>query len=149
MTIKQYREDMSMTQAQLAAALGVPQNNVSRWERGTIKPSVDTLRKLADVFGCRLDDITPAVRQLKSKEIFTREAYEGMTPAERRRELKMQQAAEYSGWRRYPTTMSRLMERIPADWWDTRTAQDIGEVMAMLKVAFDDGVSYGRAHPEA
>ena len=144
MTIKEYRQGKGMTQAELAAAVGVPQNNVSRWESGAVSPGVETLRKLADIFGCRMDEITPAVRQLKARDIFSREAYEGLTPAERRRELKMQQAAEYSGWRRYPTTMSRLMERIPAAWWDTYTAQHIGEVMALLKTAYDDG----RQHQE-
>lgn len=146
MTIKQYREDKGMTQAEFAAALGVHQNNVSRWERGVITPSVETLRKMAEVFGCRMDDIAPAVRKLKAKDIFTPEAYEGLTPEERRRELKIQQACEYSGWRRYPGTMAKLVEHIPSDWWDTRTAQDIGEVMALLKQAYDDGVSYGREH---
>ena len=146
MTIKQYRESKGMTQAELAAVLGVPQSNYSRWERGAINPSVDTLRKLAEVFGCRMEDIAPAVRKLTAKDIFTPEAYEALTPEERQRQLKIEQACEYSGWRRYPTTMSKLLERIPADWWDTRKAQDIGEVMALLKQAYDDGVSYGREH---
>lgn len=149
MTIKQYREDMGMTQTQLADALGVAQNHISRWERGTVAPSVETLRKMAEIFGCRMDDITPSAKRLKAKKIFTREAYEALTAEERRKELKKQQAAEYSGWRRYPTTISQLMARIPADWWTTKTAQDIGEVMAMLKAAFDDGIVYGREHPEA
>lgn len=139
MTIREYREGKGMTQAELAAAVGVLQNNVSRWESGVVSPGVETLRKLADVFDCRMDDITPAVRKLKAKDVFTREAYEGLTREERRRELKKQQAAECSGWRRYPTTMSRLMERIPASWWDTYTAQHIGEVMGLLKAAYDDG----------
>lgn len=146
MTIKEYRKSTGMTQTELAAAMGVPQNNVSRWERGAINPSVDTLRKLAEVFGCRMEDIAPAVRKLRAKDIFSPDAYEALTPEERRRQLKIEQACEYSGWRRYPTTMSKLLERIPSDWWDTRTAQDIGEVMALLKVAYDDGVSYGRKH---
>lgn len=146
MTIKQYREAKGLTQAELSAKLNVPQNNVSRWERGAINPSVETLRKLATVFGCRIDDIAPAVRKLKARDIFTTDAYEALTPEERRRELKIQQACEYSGWRKYPSTMSKLIERIPGDWWDTRTAQDIGEVMALLKQAYDDGVTYGREH---
>lgn len=148
MTIKEYREELGMTQVQLAAALGVAQNHISRWERGTVSPSVDTLRKMAEIFSCRMDDITPAVKKLKAKDIFTREAYDGLTAEERRRELKVQQACEYSGWRRYPATMHRLMERIPAEWWDMYTAQQIGETMALLKAAYDDGVAFGREHPE-
>lgn len=149
MTIKEYRESKGMTQVELAALIGVPQAAVSRWESGAISPSVGNLRKLADAFGCRMDDITPTVKKLKAKDIFTREAYEGLTLEEHRKELKKQQAAECSGWRKYPTTMSRLIERIPAEWWDAYTAQHIGEVMAMLKIAFDDGMLYGREHPDA
>ena len=149
MTIKQYRLERGMTQAELAAAMGVQQTNVSRWERGAIRPDVDTLRKLAGIFGCRMDDIAPTGRKLKAKDIFSPDAYEALTADERRRELKKEQACEYSGWRRYPTTMSKLMERIPPHWWETHTAEDIGEVMAMLKTAYDDGVSFGRRHPEA
>lgn len=148
MTIKQYREELGMTQAQLAAALGVSQNHISRWEHGTVNPSTDTLRKMAEIFSCRMDDITPAVKKLKAKDIFTREAYEGLTADQRRRELKVQQACEYSGWRGYPTTMHLLVERIPAEWWDTYSAQQIGETMALLKAAYDDGVAFGREHQE-
>lgn len=79
------------------------------------------------------------MKKLKMQDIFTREAYEALTPAERRRELKEEQAAEYSGWRRYPTTMARLMERIPAEWWDTYSAKHIGEVMALLQVSYANG----------
>lgn len=148
MTIKQYREELGMTQAQLAAALGVAQNHISRWECGIVSPSADTLRKMAEIFSCRMDDITPAVKKLKAKDIFTREAYEGTTAEQRRRELKVQQACEYSGWRRYPTTMHLLVKRIPSEWWDMHSAQQIGETMALLKAAYDDGVAFGREHPE-
>lgn len=148
MTIKQYREELGMTQAQLAAALGVAQNHISRWEHGTVNPSTDTLRKMAEIFSCRMDDITPAVKKLKAKDIFTREAYEGLTADQRRRELKVQQACEYSGWRGYPTTMHLLVERIPEEWWDMYSAQQIGETMALLKAAYDDGVAFGREHQE-
>lgn len=113
MTIKQFRENKGMTQGELAAALGTSQVAVSRWESGAVQPSAATLRKLAAVFGCQMDDIKPAARKLKAKDIFTREAYEGLTAEERRYTLKVEQAKEYSGWRAYGTTMSRLLKRIP------------------------------------
>lgn len=143
MTIKQFRESKSMTQGELAAALGTSQVAVSRWESGAVQPSAATLRKLADTFGCQMDDITPAARKLKAKDIFTREAYECLTAEERRYTLKVEQAKEYSGWRAYGTTMSRLLERIPDEWWGVYSAQHIGEVMAMLKRAYDDGHASG------
>lgn len=144
MTIKNHREKLQMTQSDLAEAVGTTQAVVSRWESGAAEPSIASLRKLSQVFGCGLDDIAPAVRKLRAKDIFTKEAYEGSTAEERRRVLKAEQAKEYSGWRRYPTTMSRLMDRIPEDWWDTYSAQHIGEVMAMLEKSFRDGVDKGQ-----
>ena len=60
MTIRQHRKIKGMTQAEIAAALGVPQSNYSRWERGAIIPSVETLQKMAKAFGCQINDIAPA-----------------------------------------------------------------------------------------
>ena len=143
MTIKQFRENKGMTQGELAAALGTSQVAVSRWESGAVQPSAATLRKLAAVFGCQMDGIKPAVRKLKAKDIFTDEVYEGLTAEERHYALKVEQAKEYSGWRAYGATMSQLMERIPDEWWDAYSAQHIGEVMATLKRAYDDGHASG------
>lgn len=82
---------------------------------------------------------------LKMSNIFTKEAYGegGLTAEERRRELKVQQALEYSGWRKYPTIAGKLLERIPEEWWDKYSAKHIGETMALLQDAF----SNGKAHP--
>ncbi len=68
MTIKQFRESKNMTQGELAAALGTSQVAVSRWESGAVQPSAATLRKLAGVFGCQMDNITPAARKVKNRE---------------------------------------------------------------------------------
>lgn len=87
-------------------------------------------------------DVELPPRKLKMKDIFTEEAYECLTAEERRMELKRQQAAECSGWRRYPSTMSTLHERIPEEWWSKYTAEHIGEVMALLKAAYDDGKAH-------
>lgn len=139
MTIREMREGLGLTQAEFAAEIGTTQNLVSRWESGAVRPSIDSLKAIATLYGCKVDDITPAPQKLRMKDIFTRDAFKDSTAEERRAELKRQQAAEYSGWRCYPTTMSRLHERIPAEWWDKYTAEHIGEVMALLKKAYDDG----------
>ena len=47
----------SMTQEQMATALGCSQKDVSGWERGVHSPRVDVLIKMADVLGCRIDDL--------------------------------------------------------------------------------------------
>ena len=79
------------------------------------------------------------MKKLKMSEVLTREAYECLTAEERRLHLKVEQAKEYSGWRRFPATCSALAERIPEDWWSKYSAEHIGEVMRLLKAAYDDG----------
>ncbi len=44
-----------MTQEQVAEALGIGPEAVSRFERGTIMPSLGRLIELAEVFGCSVD----------------------------------------------------------------------------------------------
>ena len=46
-----------MTQGQMAAALGCSQKDVSRWEHGARTPRVETLAKIAGVFGCKIEDL--------------------------------------------------------------------------------------------
>lgn len=79
------------------------------------------------------------MKKLKMKDVFTKEAYKGSTAAERRHYLKVEQAKECSGWRRYPDTCAALLARIPAEWWDKYPAEHIGQVMQLLKDAYDDG----------
>lgn len=149
MTVKDIREALGLTQAEFAAQLGTSQVTVSRWEKGLVRPGVDYLRRIAVLGECAMDDIAPTVRQLRMREVLAPEAYEGLTAQERRDLLKVEQAKEYSGWRQFPPTMSKLTERVPAEWWDKFSAQHLGEVMALLKKAFDDGIAYGRAHEDA
>ena len=55
--IKTRREQLGLTQNELAKIVGVTQGAVTQWENGISRPGVDTLCKLADVFGCKVDDI--------------------------------------------------------------------------------------------
>jgi len=57
------------------------------------------------------------MKKLTAKEVFTREAYDGLTAEERRSALKVEQAKECSGWRAYPDTCAELVDFIPDDWW--------------------------------
>lgn len=79
------------------------------------------------------------MKKLKMRETLNSIAWEEMTASERRAALKVEQAKEYSGWRNYPDTCSALLDRIPAEWWDKYSAEHIGEVMRLLKAAYDDG----------
>ena len=48
--LREARTERSMRQSQLAELLGVAQNTVSAWERGTAKPDVSTVIKIAQIF---------------------------------------------------------------------------------------------------
>lgn len=52
--IRAARIAAGMTQQQLADALGVAQQSVTRWETGEREPRVSTLRRIAAVLGCDL-----------------------------------------------------------------------------------------------
>lgn len=52
--IAENRKAKGLSQAQLASAIGVLQKDISRWETGKVKPSDDTLAKIAAALGCEI-----------------------------------------------------------------------------------------------
>lgn len=55
--IKELREEMQMTQKELADKVNNMQRNVSNWENGTSQPDLETIVKLADAFEVTLDEL--------------------------------------------------------------------------------------------
>lgn len=53
--ISRLRKERSMTQEQLAEALGVTFASVSKWERGVATPDLNLIAEMADLFGVSLD----------------------------------------------------------------------------------------------
>ena len=53
--IAELREEYGLTQGQLAIAAGLKQQHISRIEQGTYSVGLDTLQKIADVFGKNID----------------------------------------------------------------------------------------------
>lgn len=53
--ISRLRKEHSMTQEQLAEALGVSFASVSKWERGAATPELGLIAEMADLFGVSLD----------------------------------------------------------------------------------------------
>lgn len=51
------RRNAGLTQTALASKLGVTNKAVSKWENGKSKPSTETLRKLAELFGVSVDSL--------------------------------------------------------------------------------------------
>lgn len=48
------REESHLTQKELAAKTGITQANISKIEKGISKPTLDSLKKIADATGTRL-----------------------------------------------------------------------------------------------
>lgn len=55
--LKAARLAAGMTQQNLADALGCKVKDVSRWENGHVEPRALTLKKMAQVLGCSMDDL--------------------------------------------------------------------------------------------
>lgn len=147
MTIKEALSAADMSQSELSRLSGVPLRLIQYAIAGRSKignMSHKNISAISSVLGVAPDELSddPGSEQpklLKMRELLTKEAYDGLTPEERRHLLKVEQAKEYSGWRKYPDTCAALLERIPDSWWDKYSAQHIGETMALLKMAYDAG----------
>ena len=55
--IKAYRKQCGMSQAELANRVGVERSAVAKWESGKSLPQAAHLVKLAEIFGCSVDEI--------------------------------------------------------------------------------------------
>lgn len=55
--IKEYRELNKMTQKDIAEILGVEPATISRYEAGTIEPSIESLKRLAETFNVTVDEL--------------------------------------------------------------------------------------------
>ena len=51
------RKNAGISQSQLADQLGVTNKAISKWETGKSKPTTDTLRKMAALFGLSVDEL--------------------------------------------------------------------------------------------
>lgn len=55
--IKKYRELAGISKAELARIMEVDQAAVTRWDRGIALPRAAKIPKLADLFGCTIDQL--------------------------------------------------------------------------------------------
>ena len=62
-SIKRLREERQITQRQLAYALNISTQAVSKWERGCGYPDISFLLPLADYFGVSLDELFGRVKE--------------------------------------------------------------------------------------
>lgn len=55
--IRTYRAQVNLTQKDLADKVNVTAQAVSRWEQDIVEPSIDTLRRMSEIFSVSLDDL--------------------------------------------------------------------------------------------
>ncbi|MDE6599337.1 MAG: helix-turn-helix domain-containing protein, partial [Oscillospiraceae bacterium] len=58
--IKEIRKNVNMTQDEMAQALYVTRQAVSRWENGDTTPNLETLTQISKMFGVSLDRLLEA-----------------------------------------------------------------------------------------
>lgn len=59
--LRDIRRRLELTQQELADLAGVNQNNISKWEKGRIEPTVTSLLRVARATGCTLDDFVRGI----------------------------------------------------------------------------------------
>ena len=55
--IKSYRENKKMTQIEIANILNVSPATISKYESNTLEPSIESLKKLAEIFEISVDEL--------------------------------------------------------------------------------------------
>lgn len=57
MSFLKARKAAGLTQIQAAQLLGVTDATISQWENGETKPKTSRLAKVAEVYGCTIDEL--------------------------------------------------------------------------------------------
>lgn len=65
--LKEKRDELKLSQEELATKLNISRQSISKWERGQSYPSIETLLKLSDIFQITLDEL------LKGDDYLTEE----------------------------------------------------------------------------
>lgn len=68
MMIATLRKEQGMTQLDLAEKMGVTDKAVSKWERDLSCPDVNTIPKLAEVFGISVDELMQVKTESKEEK---------------------------------------------------------------------------------
>ena len=55
--IKLYRENLNMTQNEIAEVLGVKSTTISKYESGILEPNIESLKKLSELFNVSIDEL--------------------------------------------------------------------------------------------
>lgn len=55
--LKYRREEAGLSQLELSKKIGTSHQNINRWEKGEVLPSIDFCVKLADFYGITVDEL--------------------------------------------------------------------------------------------
>jgi transcriptional regulator with XRE-family HTH domain len=70
--IRQCREQLCLSQEDIAERLRISRQAVSKWERGINEPDIETIVRLSDIYGVTIDSLLredlSVVRKLAAKE---------------------------------------------------------------------------------
>lgn len=146
MTLKDALSEVGMKQIDLAKLSGVNVRQINRLVVGESKLENTTAKNLlaiASALSMTVEELILDDSESSIKVTFTSEV-DDLPPEEKRSILKVERAKDYSGWRRYPTTCGKLLDRIPDDWWDKYSSRHIGEVMRLLEKAYSEGLDAKR-----
>lgn len=77
--IREYRRENKLTATELGELIGISQSTISKIENGETSPKVEWLEKMADVFGCTVNDLLEkenyVPKRLRSYKATTFEPY--------------------------------------------------------------------------
>lgn len=78
------RKSLGLTQGELAEAVGIEQESMSRIETGIITPSLSRLLSLADALDCSIETLLrPASNRQQDQSLVIEELLDGLDEAER------------------------------------------------------------------
>lgn len=66
-TLRELREERGLTQGDMAKIIGISMPNFSKKENGIIRVSLEEAKKMADLFGVKIDDIFFAIKGSKKE----------------------------------------------------------------------------------
>ena len=145
--MKDLLASLGIKQIDLARMSGVSVRQISGLCTGAASLENTTgknLLALARALGMTVEELMSDQEADAEIQVIPIKEAEGLSPKERISIIKIERAKDYSGWRRYPDTCQKLLERIPNDWWDKYSAKHIGEIMRLLEAAYKDGLDKGR-----
>ena len=69
MNLSELRKNKGISQEELAKALGVSQGAISAYETGRWEPSIQTIKKLASILDCTVDELLTDPREKLDAEL--------------------------------------------------------------------------------